>query len=137
MSMGAVISGSSAKKNAQIGERCTHCAWPRIGGPQLERCGSPRGRDKDGCNGHGDHTKHRGGWCALEAEEGQGLWGQPCPLMPSCEIFPSYPKRSQQEVVPVEVTEALLQQEKSWGPVEPGLKQYKVWVDQAGLRLDD
>ena len=33
-------------------------------------------------------------------------------------------------MIPVEVTEALLQREKSWGPVELGLKQDKVWVDR-------
>ena len=49
----------------------------------------------------------------MEAEKGQGLSGWPCPLMPPCELFPSYLKQSQQEVVPVEVNEALLQWENS------------------------
>ena len=31
------------------------------------------------------------------------------------------------------MVEALEPQEKSWGPVEPGSKQDKVWVDQAGI----
>ena len=57
--------------------------------------------------------------------------------MPPCELFPSYPKRSQQEVVHAEVTEALLRQEKSWGLVEWRSKQDKVWVDQARLGLED
>ena len=51
------------KQNMQIRERWTHCAWPRVGELPLERCESPRGGDRGGYNGHGDHTKHRGGWC--------------------------------------------------------------------------
>ena len=62
---------------------------------------------KYGWCGRQRHTKHNG-WYALEAEGGKGFLGPPCPLMPPCERFPSYLKRSQQEVVPVEVTEALL-----------------------------
>ena len=68
----------------------------------------------------------------LQAREVQGPLGKPCPWRPSCELFPSYPKQLQQEVAPIEVVEALLEREKSWGPVEPGSKKYKVWVDRVG-----
>ena len=51
--------------------------------------------------------------------------------MPPCDLFPSYPKQLQKEGVLIEVTEALMQREKSWGLVELRSKKYKVWVDQA------
>ena len=50
------------KKNTQIREWWTHCAWPQIEKLPLERCEIPRGWDRGGYNGHGDHKNHMGGW---------------------------------------------------------------------------